>query len=330
MSIDFAGKHVVVTGGSGCIGRPLVDLLIERGAFVIVASLDEVEAWHPAAKMKMEYGDLNDEYFAISLFETADYVFHLAGTKGGVGIGRSHGADFLLANNRVNENVIEAAAKAGALGFLFVSSIGVYPGDKAIFRESEAWEGEPHPSDYYGGWSKRFGEMLCQAFAEQYNFEYVVVRPTNTFGPFDNFDPNTTMVVGALIARIVAGEDPLKIWGDGQQERDLLYSEDCARGMLLAMEKGKSGEAYNLGSGRTTSIAALAYIIAQAVNKMPHFVFDPTGPVGNQVRLMSIEKSLADLGYRPSVSLVDGITKTVEWYKANPHYKTYTAFKSVW
>ncbi len=325
MSDYYKDSNVLVTGGTGTIGRPLVQMLVDRGAKVTVASLDDPQGL-PEGVVFLDF-NLDDPYLCRTASRPQDYVFHLAGSKGGVGIGRSRAADFMAANTRVNVSMIEAAAMVKVKRFLFTSSIGVYPGDKEIFIENEAWDGPPHESDFFGGWSKRFGELLCESFRVQSGLDYVIVRPTNSFGPWDNFNPETAMVVGALIGRACGGENPLKIWGDGQQERDLLYSGDCARGMMLAMEHGKSGEAYNLASGVTISISELAGIIASCMPQQVQLAYDLNGPVGNLVRLMNIDKAKQDLGFEPKVSILDAIAKTIDWYRDNPEYKKWSAFK---
>ncbi len=205
-----------------------------------------------------------------------------------------------------------------------VSDLTVLPSIAA--KEEEFWDGAPHESDKYGGWSKRIGEIWCQANRDQRGLNYVTVRPTNTYGPWDNFDPVTGMVVGALIGRAAKGENPLKPWGRPDVKRDLLYSDDCARGMILAVEKGRIGEAYNLGMGKATAMGDVAAAASQYAGK-GSFEFDDSKPAGPNIRLMDITKAREELGFDPQVNAWDGIQITAEWYKANQGYKKWSAFK---
>lgn len=325
MADFYKGKRVCVTGSTGTIGRPLVRMLVERGAEVRSVSMDDGTGLPPGVHHRIF--NLRDPHYARLALADSELVFHLAGSKGGVGIGKKRGADFLSANTLVNFAVLEAAATKKVKRFLFTSSIGVYPGDLEIFKEEHVSKGDPHESDFYGGSSKKYSELFCRALREQHGLDYVTVRPTNTFGPWDTFDLETSMVVAALIKKAGDGADPLEVWGDGEAVRDFLYSEDCARGMLLAMERGESGEAYNLGSGRPVKIAILAYMIAGRAHHKPEVIFKP-GPTGNQVRVLDPSKARDKLGFMPNWELSEALDETMKWYLTHKEHKKYTAFNS--
>jgi GDP-L-fucose synthase len=199
--------------------------------------------------------------------------------------------------------------------------VGVYP-DMEVFKEDQVWGRPPHPSDWYGAWSKRFGELQCEAYLEQYKYKTCIVRPATIYGPYDNFDPQTAMVVPALIQRVAGGEDPLVVWGDGSAKRDFIYSEDCARGMMRVMEHYYECDPINLGSGVGVSIQEVVDIICRHAPKAPKVVWDASKPTGNKIRLMDMSKAQARAGFRAQISLEEGIRRTMEWHLKNMDYQS--------
>jgi GDP-L-fucose synthase len=234
-----------------------------------------------------------------------------------VGIGNSRAASFFVPHLLMNTLMMEAARQAGAERYLYTSSIAVYhPTD--VFVEDRAWDGPPHHTDRYGAWAKRMGELQAEAYREEYGWDRIaIVRPANVYGPYDNFDPKTAMVVPALISRVAAGENPLVVWGDGSAVRDFIYSRDCAEGMLLALEKGADCTPINLGSGKGASIRELVDAVVAAFDDPPDVKWDTTKPSGQSVRLMDITRAREMLGFTPRTSLVQGIQETLAWYLAN-------------
>lgn len=315
----FSGKKVLVTGGTGMIGTPLVEMLLERGAVVRVASMDDSSHLPKSvAALKL---DLTLIESCRRACEGMDQVFHLAGVKGGVGIGRGQAARFFELNSLMNLHMLKAAHEAGVKRYLFTSSIGVYP-DVELFREDEVWHAPPHRADWYGAWSKRLGELQCEAYREQYGFNSCIVRPATIFGPYDNFDPRTAMVIPALIARAASGEDPLVVWGDGSARRDFIFSKDCALGMLQVMERHCECDPVNLGSGVAVSIFEIVEMIVRCLPKAPRVEWDASKPTGNKIRLMDMTKAKRVAGFSPSRTLEAAIRETVNWYLAHKEHGT--------
>lgn len=332
--IDLKYKNVLVTGCSGLLGRPLVDKLIERGASVYGVGYEKQPVDWP---QKAVYGQIDMSDGCENMLQDIEYVFHLAGAKGGVGIGQTKAADFMRGNilstaNLFSEIVSELDQETHVQRVLFTSSVGAYPGNQEVFYEYEdIWSGPPHPSDFFGGMAKRVGEALCEAHRKQYGLDYVIVRPTNCYGPYDRFDPETGMVIAALIARIEAGERPLKVWGDGTARRDFLYSKDCAEGMILAMERGESGEAYNLGTGLAVDLRQVVSLITGRCDHACEVEFDASKPSGPYRRQMDMQKSFRAFGnflkYDNVSGMANALDETVEWYRANKDYQKYDPFK---
>ena len=311
----YRNKKVLVTGGTGMIGAQLVELILNRGASVRVVSLDDPSRAHP--RVEFLRGNLMDWDFCKEVTKGMDYVFHLAGVKGSTGIGRSKAASFFVSNLLMNTLVMEAARLAGVERFLYTSSIGVYP-PVEVFVEDRAWDGPPHHADFYGGWAKRMGELQAEAYRLEYGWDKIaIVRPANVYGPYDNFDPKTAMVVPALISRAAGGENPLVVWGDGSAIRDFIFARDCARGMLLALEKGANCTPINLGSGQGVSIRQLVETILRCFPNPPEVVWDTSKPSGQRIRVMDIGRAKEMLDFQPRTSLEEGVRETVEWYLSN-------------
>lgn len=305
---DLKGKTVALTGALGLIGRPLHKLLIDEGAIVLPIDLRSGDCFRV---------DLNDYAETLDFFTNhkVDHVFHLAGKKGGASTGRTQGLDFLTANVRCTMNLVEALVECGFKGrLLFTSSVGAYPGNLVIFEESQALDGEPHASDYYGGHGKRVGELLCRAAHEQHGLDFVTVRPTNCFGPWDTSRIETAMVITALIRRLEAGENPLVLTGNPETRRDFLYSECAAAGMIEAMRRGRITEIYNLGVGAHVSIRMVAEVLADMYQRK--LVIKETHDAAPSFRLMDMEKTKSELGFRATFS-VEQLRETVEWARAN-------------
>jgi GDP-L-fucose synthase len=235
--------------------------------------------------------------------------------RGSVAVGRRQAADFFVKPLLMNTHMMEEARGAGAESYLFASSVCVYA-PAAVFVEDRAWDAPPHPSDQFAAWAKRMGELQAAAYREQHGWEEVaIVRPVNVFGPYDDFDPRTAQVIPALIARVVAGEDPLRVWGDGTAVRDFLYSEDAARGMLLALARYACGTPVNLGSGIGYSIREVVDAVLEATGRRPRVTWDTSAPTGEPSRVADVTRATAELGFRPLVSLREAVRATAAWYR---------------
>jgi GDP-L-fucose synthase len=167
--------------------------------------------------------------------------------------------------------------------------------------------------DQFPGWAKRMAEMQVQAYRIQYGLDNIaVVRPCNVYGPGDNFDPKNAMVIPTLMSRVLTGEDPVTVWGDGRAVRDFAYSRDVAEGVLLALHHGTRGSYVNLGSGVGITIRELVETLARVVPF--RYDFDSSKPSGFPRRIMDIARAREWIGYTPSTSLEEGLRRTWEWF----------------
>jgi len=312
MSI-FRNKNVLVTGGTGLIGRPLVEMLQAEGAKVRVASLDAPERAPPGTDFHRT--DLTVLENCLDVCRDMDQVFHLAGIKGSPAMTHTRPASFFFPTVSFNTNMMEAARRRKVDRYLFTSTVGVYA-PAEVMREDDVWQTFPSPNDRFAGWAKRLGELQAEAYALEYGWDRIgIVRPPNVYGPYDNFDPEGGMVVPSLIRRAVEGERPLTVWGDGSPVRDFIHARDVAAGMLLVMERGL-GKPVNLGSGTGVSIRRLVEVVVGALGEECDIVWDTTKPAGDKMRVLDTSRAQS-FGFRPSVSLEEGIAETMAWYRAH-------------
>lgn len=308
----FAGRSLLVTGGTGLIGRQVVDLLCGAGASVRVVSLDRITL-DPRAEYI--YGDLTEFAFCRDVVRGVDMVCHLAGVKGSIDVSRTQLASHFVPTLMFNTNVLEAARRAGIRKLVYTSSIGAYASAEVFVEGEEAGTFRDAPMDF-AGWAKRIAELQVHAYNVQYALDgYALVRPSNVYGPGDNFDPENAMVIPTLLMRIHRGEDPVRIWGDGTAIRDFVYSRDVAEGILLALHQGTRGSYVNLGSGRGASIRELVETLRSFLDF--NYEFDPGKPGGFPRRVMDITRARAWIGYEPTTSLGDGLRTTWNWFIEN-------------
>lgn len=311
---DFHGRNVVVTGGTGMVGRAVVELLVAAGAHVRVVSLDRIAV---TAGAEFVFGDLCDFSFCKSVTADADCVFHIAGIKGSIEVTKSRPATFFVPLLMMNTNILEACRINKVRKAVYTSSIGAYaPGEVLVESETLDEDFKGPPMDTYPGWAKRMAELQVQAYGVEHGLNNIaVVRLCNVYGPGDNFDPDNAMVVPSLMARIRSGERPLRIWGDGSAIRDFAYSVDVAKGVILALHHGTQGRYVNLASGVGISVRELVESLAQVVPF--EYEFDISKPSGFPRRIMDVALAGKMFGYAPETSLFDGLRATWDWYLTN-------------
>jgi GDP-L-fucose synthase len=312
----FKDKKVLVAGGSGLIGIQLVDLLIQHGARVNVVDLRK-----PYGRLNfpdtVTFKKMDLTYYTncISACKDIDYVFNLMCIKGSPKAMKEKPASHLVPMIRFNTNLMEAARECNVRRYLYTSSVGVYHPTEVLV-EDDVWKTFPSENDWYAGWTKRIGELQAQAYEIEYGWDSIsIVRPTNTYGPYDYFDSDSATVVPSLIKKILSGKSPIVVWGDGSNVRDFMYSRDVAKGMMLVMEKSP-GSKYpvNLGSGKRYSIKDLVNVILDNVDKKPEIVWDTSKITGDNVRVMNIDRAKS-LGFKQTISLEEGVRRTINWYR---------------
>jgi GDP-L-fucose synthase len=307
---NFLGRSVLVTGGTGLIGREIVNILCDAGAYVKIVSLDRLTVDQRANHV---FGDLTDFGLCKELTSGMDFVFHLAGVKGSIEVTKAKPASFFVPLLMFNTNVLEACRLNKVKKVVYTSSIGAYSSAE-VFQEAKNLDGPP--MDMFPGWAKRMAEMQIKAYQIQYAMEnFAVVRPCNVYGPGDNFDPNNAMVIPTLMWRIFNKEDPVVVWGDGSAVRDFAYSRDVAEGVILALHHGTKGGFVNLGSGIGYTIRELVETLRSFLDF--NFVLDASKPSGFPRRVMDISLARTLIGYDPKTSLRQGLQATWDWFVQN-------------
>ena len=316
-------KKTLVTGGTGMIGREVVKMLLNLGCNVTSVSLDDLKIDDRANYIK---GDLSSLEFCLEITKGIDYVFHIAGIKGSVIVTKERPASFFVPLIMMNTNMLEASRRNNVSGLVYTSSIGAYPAAE-IFIESNDDFNLP-PMDMFPGWAKRMAEMQIEAYKIQYKIDnFSIVRPSNIYGPGDNFDEKNAMVIPSLMSRILRGDDPVNIWGDGSAERDFLFSKDAAIGIIKACVKGTNSKPVNLGCGYGIKIKDLVETM-QKIHPFRSF-FDLSKPSGFPKRVMDISHAKNCIDFKPTYSLEEGLRETWNWFieNKNEHESKQNYFK---
>ncbi len=305
-------KKVLVTGGAGFIGSYLSEWLVEAGADVTIAdnlkrgSRDRVR--HILNRVELAETDLYDETNCRSVCRGKDVVLNLAAKVTGIEYNRFNMADMFETNMKLQMNVLHAASEAGVKRFLQVSTACIYPHDaKVPTPESEGERGSPEPTNEGYGLAKLMGEKLAKYYAREKGMEVVIGRPFNAYGPRDHFDEATSHVIPALMKRVMDGDDPVVIWGSGNQSRVFVHAKDVARGMMLVAEKAPAGEPINIGHDKEVTIKELFKVICDVAGRHPKVIYDTSKPDGYARRAADVTKLRKYTGFVPSISLEDGI-----------------------
>jgi GDP-L-fucose synthase len=316
----WKNKKVVVTGGAGFAGSHLVDLLLGYGANVTVADIGSPEFPKNLAAVKDEIEFISVDLMTAEGARTAcrgqEAVFNLAARTGSIKYNLEHPGIVLRDNTLMSLNMLEAARLEEAERFLCVSSACVYSRDAAVpTPETAGFIGDPEPANFGYGWAKRFAEIQSRTYADEYGMKIAIARPYNAYGPRDHFDPAVSHVIAAIIKRAVDGENPVTVWGDGEQLRTFLHVKDFARGLALACEKYAVCDPVNIGSDESILIKDLARMIIDLSGSGAELVFDTSKPGGLPWRTSDTAKAKEKLGYTAGISLRDGIAETIDWYR---------------
>ena len=302
-------KRVVVTGGAGFLGSYVVEKLGERGC---------KEIFVPRSK---EY-DLREKEAIIRMYEDfkPDIVIHLAAVVGGIGANRKNPGKFFYDNAIMGIQLIEYARRYGVEKFVCVGTVCAYPKYTPVpFKEDDLWNGYPEETNAPYGLAKKMLLVQLQAYRQQYGFNGIYLLPANLYGPRDNFDPETSHVIPALIKKCVdakrKGEKKIVVWGSGEPSREFLYVEDAAEGILLAAEKYNGPEPVNLGTGKEIKIKELVRLIMELTGFDGEVEWDRTKPDGQPRRCLDTSRAKRAFGFEAKTDLRDGLRRTIEYYE---------------
>ncbi|MBI3316615.1 MAG: NAD-dependent epimerase/dehydratase family protein [Candidatus Omnitrophica bacterium] len=314
-------KKVLVTGGAGFIGSYLAEGLVNAGAEVTVAdnlnrgSRERLES--VISKIQLREVDLFNSTHCDEVCKGQDIVLNLAAKVTGIEYNRFHMADMFEANMKLQINMLHAAADAGVKRFLQVSTACIYPHDaKVPTPESEGDRGSPEPTNEGYGFAKLMGEKLAKYYTRERKIEVLIGRPFNAYGPRDHFDEATSHVIPAIMKRVLEGEDPVVIWGSGNQSRVFVHAKDIARGMMLLTEKAPAATPINIGHDQEVAIKELFELICKVTGKNPRPYYDTTKPDGYPRRAADVKLLRKYTGFVPSISLEDGLKEMFDYFLA--------------
>ena len=313
----YKDKNVLVAGGTGTIGISLVRQLIERDAKVTVVSMDNEEYANNVLPREVKFyqDDLRDESRCDLYTTMKDFVFDMVGVKGSTSSNSKNYSRMLVSYLQFQTALMASSAHHKVTRYLFPGSICSYPQMTSPKREEEMWNGLPIQNDKYVGLVKRLGEFQASAYYEEGSWSGVrIIRLSNVYGPWDDFNPATAQVIPALIAKSLESNH-VKVSGDGTAVRDFIYVDDAAYWSLKALENLPPCVPVNIAAGRGISIRDVCSTIQEFVNV--EFEFDPQSYSGDKVRILSVDRAKELLSFHERTSLREGIRKTIEWYKEN-------------
>lgn len=309
--IDLTGRRLLVTGGSGFLGRRVLSELHRKG-------VDEGTIFVPRSARY----DLTRQEAVGRVYRDArpDVVIHLAARVGGIGANRRHPGPFFYDNLVMGAEMLEGARLEAVEKFVGLGTICSYPKLTPVpFREDDLWNGYPDETNAPYGIAKKALLVQGQAYRREYGLNAIYLLLVNLYGPGDNFDPESSHVIPALIRKCVeareSGADAVECWGDGSPTREFLYVDDAARAIVMATESYASEEPVNVGAGAEISIRELAELIAELTGFAGRLVWDVTKPNGQPRRCLDVTRAERTFGFRASTPLRKGLQRTIEWYE---------------
>ena len=301
----------MVTGGTGFLGSHLMKAFAAHG-------------YRNAATFGSETYDLTHEKEVERMIADLkpEAIVHLAAVVGGIGANRLHPGSFFFKNLMMGTLLLEHARRVGVRRFVSVGTICSYPKFTPVpFREEDLWNGYPEETNAPYGLAKKMLLVQSQAYRQEYGYDAVNVLLVNLYGPGDNFDPESSHVIPALIRKCVEaaerGAPSLPVWGTGKATREFLYVEDAAEAIVRASEKLTDSEPVNLGAGREISIRELSEKIAALCGFRGKLEWDPTKPDGQPRRSLDVSRARKLLGWSATTPLEEGLKRTIDWYRSN-------------
>ncbi|MFP4133938.1 MAG: GDP-L-fucose synthase family protein [Halothece sp.] len=309
--VDLNNKRIVVTGGAGFLGRQVIDQLVEAGA-------QREKITVPRSRDR----DLRQWQACESVSQQQDIIIHLAAHVGGIGLNRAKPAELFYDNLMMGTQLIHAAYEAGVEKFVCVGTICAYPKFTPVpFQEDDLWNGYPEETNAPYGIAKKALLVQLQAYRQQYGFNGIYLLPVNLYGPEDNFNPESSHVIPALIRKVheaqQKGEKSLPVWGDGSPTREFLYSTDAARGIVMATESYDDPDPVNLGTNEEISIKYLVELICELMNFDGEIIWETDKPNGQPRRCLDTQRAKERFGFTAKTEFKQGLKNTIDWYRAN-------------
>jgi len=307
--LDLSRKRICVTGGGGFLGSFVVRQLESQGCRdVFTPRKRDFDLTRP------------DEVERMMREARPEILFHLAAVVGGIGANRDNPGRFFYENAIMGIELIEQARRHAVEKVIVAGTICAYPKFTPVpFREEDLWNGYPEETNAPYGVAKKALLVQCQAYRQQYDMNAVFLLLVNLYGPRDNFDPNSSHVIPALIRKCErarrVGLSEIEVWGDGSPTREFLYVEDAAHGIIAAAARYDKPDPVNLGSGEEISIVDLVSLTARLCGYSGNIRWDTSKPNGQPRRKLDTSRAWSEFGWKAATSLETGMTKTIDWYR---------------
>ena len=306
--IALKTAKILVTGGAGFLGRHVVEQLIAKGALRENISIPRSVDCDLRIRKNCERAVAGH-----------DLVIHLAAKVGGIGFNKAKPGELFYDNLLMGVELMEAARKAEVKKFVAISTICAYPKFTPVpFSEKNLWNGYPEETNAPYGLAKKMLLVQAQAYRAQYGFNAIVLFPVNLYGPHDNFNPDSSHVIPALILKIANAKKnssrEITVWGTGKATREFLYVDDAAEGTVRAATLYNGPEPVNLGSGTEISIKQLVTLLAKRMDYKGRIVYDRSAPDGQPRRRLNVTRAKSEFGFAAKTKLEAGLKKTVAWY----------------
>ncbi|MBI1866276.1 MAG: GDP-L-fucose synthase [Candidatus Staskawiczbacteria bacterium] len=308
--LDFKKKKILITGSSGFLGRHVVNNLLEK------RKVPKENLFLPTMK-ELDLRKWDDCQKAVV---GQDIVIHLAAKVGGIGFNQEKPGELFYDNLIMGTQLMEAARQANVKKFVAIGTVCAYPKHAPVpFREEDLWNGYPEETNAPYGLAKKMLLVQSQAYRQQYGFNSIFLLPLNLYGPGDNFNPESSHVIAALIRKVYEAKKGdkkyIEVWGTGNVTRGFLYVKDAAEGILLAAENYDKSEPVNLGSDLEISIKDLAELICKSMDFKGEIKWNTTKPDGQPRRSINISRAKKEFNFEAKKNFEDGLKKTIQWYK---------------
>ncbi|MBN2021107.1 MAG: GDP-L-fucose synthase [Sedimentisphaerales bacterium] len=311
MSDFFKDRRIVITGGAGFLGGYVIDGLKKRDCRnILVPKIDDYNLINDADIVRM-YDDMRP-----------DIVIHLAAVVGGIGANLRHPGRFFYENLMMGVQLIEQGRLRNIEKFVAIGTICAYPKFTPVpFKEDDLWNGYPEETNAPYGLAKKMLLIQSQAYRAEYGFNSIFLLPVNLYGPGDNFNPESSHVIPALIKKcfdaLDAGDDHIVCWGTGRVSREFIYVTDAAEGILLATERYNGPEPVNIGAGFEITVKDLAEKIANLTGFKGEIRWDPSKPDGQPRRRLDVSRAKKLFGFEAKMPFDEGLKRIVGWYQEN-------------
>jgi GDP-L-fucose synthase len=306
---NFPYQRVLVTGGAGFLGRVIVERLRRYPNVEVFVPRSADYDLVAAADIERVFTDTRP-----------DLVIHLAAVVGGIGANQKNPGKFFYENLMMGVQLIEQARLHEVKKFVALGTVCAYPKfTPTPFREEDLWNGYPEETNAPYGLAKKMMLVQSQSYRQQYGFNSIFLLPANLYGPGDNFDPESSHVIPALIRKCIEAREQgaafVEAWGTGNASREFLYVEDCAEAVLRAAARYDESEPVNIGTGNEIRISELLKTIAGLTNFAGEIRWQTDRPDGQPQRRLDVSRAFEKFGFKAEVSLEEGLRRTIEWYE---------------